>query len=275
MAILLFFVFGTIVGSFLNVVILRMHTGRTVGGRSACMSCGNTLKWYELAPIISFIFLKGRCRKCQSAISIQYPLVEFIAGALFAIFAYKEFFLSGEFSLVTTTLFFIKCLIWSVLLVIVVYDLRHMIIPNTASFLFALLALLLLAIRIWQSDNFRFEVSSSVLGALALFLFLYALWAISNGRWIGLGDAKLAVGIGIYLGLAQGVSALAFSFWIGAVVALSILAGERLKDNFGLRKGIKSLTMKTEVPFAPFLITGMFVAEMLGSDIFHIANLLS
>jgi leader peptidase (prepilin peptidase)/N-methyltransferase len=89
--ILIFFAFGTIIGSFLNVVIYRTNTGKSLLGRSACMSCKKRLAWYELVPIFSFIFLNGRCGHCKTRISYQYVLVEFLTGLVFALI-YLKFF---------------------------------------------------------------------------------------------------------------------------------------------------------------------------------------
>ena len=70
------FIFGTILGSFLNVVILRHNSGMTTGGRSMCFSCGKTLHWHELLPVVSYVMLRGKCSQCKSGISLQYPVVE-------------------------------------------------------------------------------------------------------------------------------------------------------------------------------------------------------
>src|SRR5258708_6429084 len=85
------FIFGTVVGSFLNVLILRFNTGKTLGGRSQCLVCGKTLNGYELVPLFSFIFLGGRCSKCRSKISIQYPLVELASGFIFLFLFFRIF----------------------------------------------------------------------------------------------------------------------------------------------------------------------------------------
>ena len=82
---IIFFVFGLIIGSFLNVVIFRFNTHRTFGGRSGCMSCSHKLSWYELIPVFSFIGLRGRCKNCKINISYQYPLVEIITAFIFGI----------------------------------------------------------------------------------------------------------------------------------------------------------------------------------------------
>jgi leader peptidase (prepilin peptidase)/N-methyltransferase len=115
------FILGACIGSFLNVVIYRYNTGLTINGRSKCFSCGRTLVWYDLIPIFSFLAFKGRCRTCKSKISWQYPAVELTAALLFL----------GLYNLegISTFLIF-DCVIWSILLVITVYDLRHKIIPD-------------------------------------------------------------------------------------------------------------------------------------------------
>src|SRR3989344_1035853 len=83
------FIFGLIIGSFLNVVIYRINTRKSLHGRSACMSCQNQLLWYELIPVFSFLGLKGRCRNCKTKISIQYPLVELMTGLIFTFLFFK------------------------------------------------------------------------------------------------------------------------------------------------------------------------------------------
>ncbi|MFA5291257.1 MAG: prepilin peptidase, partial [Candidatus Paceibacterota bacterium] len=129
-----FFFFGLVIGSFLNVVILRYQTGRGLSGRSGCFSCGKKLNWYELIPILSFFFQRGRCRGCQSKISWQYPIVELLTGLLFALIYWH---LAGAWPEV---IFY--CLIASLLIVITAYDLKHQIIPDQFVFAFILLSLL-------------------------------------------------------------------------------------------------------------------------------------
>lgn len=262
------FILGTIIGSFLNVVIFRFNTGVTLGGRSGCFSCGKKLAGWELIPILSFLFLKGRCSLCKTRISFQYPLVEFFTGALF--FTLFLHFLPA-FTLTNPNLFLgelsLAYVIWAFLVVIFVYDVRHKIIPDRLSFGFIVLSL---------ANTVLFSPQSllpHILAALVLFLFFFSFWFFSDGKWMGFGDAKLAVGIGLYLGLAQGVSAIVFGFWIGAVVALMILLARKLETTVGtkrLRKGAKIITMKSEIPFAPFLILGTLLALLLGSDIFSL-----
>src|ERR1035437_1662273 len=121
---LIFFIFGLIIGSFLNVVILRLNTEKSFGGRSACMSCQNQLVWYELIPVFSFLALRGRCRNCKARISIQYPLVEFTTGLIFALLFLKfenVFFLD---TLVFTLSYAYYAVMFLLLVVIATYDLK-------------------------------------------------------------------------------------------------------------------------------------------------------
>ncbi len=231
----LIFIFGTIVGSFLNVVIYRYGTGRSViSGRSQCLACARTLRWYELVPVLSFLLQSGRCRLCNSKLAWQYPLVEILTGLLFVLvwqLALPLFLLPIYLTIV------------SLLVVITVYDLRHKIIPDGLVFTFDLLALAPVFYP-------KFDPTAAIAGPL-LFLFFAALWYFSGGRWMGFGDAKLALGVGWLLGLRGGISAIILAFWIGAAVGLALIALTRLRPR------AKLVTIKSELPFAPFIILGL------------------
>ncbi len=266
------FVFGAIVGSFLNVVILRFNSGKTILGRSGCFSCGKTLEWHELIPVFSYLFLQGKCSRCKSRISIQYPLVELANGLLFTFLFFRvlESFpiLNSSFVI----LIFLEYLIWTSLVVIFVYDIHHKIIPDLFSGLFFAGALGLVLFGFYESHNLATLIHQGE-AMLILGGFFFALWFASSGRWMGFGDVKLALGIGLYLGISRGLSAIAFAFWIGAGSALLRMAYVWIRVRMGtnqLSSGVNTLTMKSEVPFAPFLIVGTFLALALGSDIFHI-----
>jgi len=257
----LVFVFGTIIGSFLNVVIYRFNTGKGLLGRSRCFSCHKKLSWYELIPILSFLFQKGRCISCKCKISWQYPLVEFLTGAVFALFFWK-FFIKQAFFLtqINILFFFFYLVIFSILLVIAVYDLRHAIIPNMLVYIFILLAFFVFVLDVTGAISnpfFTFSLND-ILAPLVLFSFFGGLWFFSKGMWIGFGDAKLSVGIGFLLGWKASVIAFLISFWVGAIVGIYLLSLRRY-----------SFTMKSEIPFGPFLILGTFTAFLI-SPIFFI-----
>jgi|AntRauTorcE11897_2_1112592.scaffolds.fasta_scaffold14682_2 leader peptidase (prepilin peptidase)/N-methyltransferase len=263
------FILGTIIGSFLNVVIYRFNTGRTIGGRSKCMSCGYQLRWYDLVPVFSWIFNLGKCRKCGSKISWQYPLVELGTGVVFAglFLKYLDLF---AYPLIFNIFFIFNALIFSILIVIFVYDIRHKIIPNELSYTFALLALAQTIVTIFffdKPETLQLINYLDLFAGLIFFFPFWALWFFSRGRWIGLGDGKLVLGIGWTLGLVYGVSALVLAFWIGAIFSVVFLLIDRLKS----RK--ENITMKTEIPFAPFLILGFLIEffwkiDVIGLNLF-------
>lgn len=243
----LLFLLGVAVGSFLNVVILRYNTGRTVRGRSFCTACGKTLQWYELIPILSFLVQQGKCKSCGSKLAWQYPAVELLTGALFlgVHFMFTHLFPSLDYFLLST--FYV--LIISLLMIITVYDIRHTIIPDPFVFAFIILSGLLLFVNL-ETLSFELASLSHILAGPVLASPFALLWYVSGGRWMGFGDAKLAWGIGWLLGLSGGVSAVVFGFWIGALYGLLALLFSTLFGRGG------RFTMKSEVPFAPFLILG-------------------
>lgn len=249
-------VLGLVIGSFLNVIIFRYDTGQTFGGRSGCLSCGYQLKWYDLIPVFSWLALKGRCRKCSAFISWQYPLVELGTALLFVLLLKKILFLNLTYSFSPLILAFIFAwwgLLFSLLIVIFVYDWRHKIIPNFLVYTFATLSLIQALVFNLGQNFLSPEGIWNLLAGPLLFLPFFFLWFISSGRWIGLGDGKLALGIGWFLGLISGLSAIISAFWLGALWAVFFMFIDRLS------KTPRHITMKTEVPFGPFLIFGILL----------------
>lgn len=231
---------GAIVGSFLNALLFRYNTGLSVlKGRSKCMRCGHTLAAIDLVPILSYMSLHGRCRYCHTRISWQYPLVE-AAAAVLAIMTYVLHPEPGVFA------FWLA--VHLVLLFIFVYDLRHKIIPWSASLVLMALAGGYLIVQ----QPPLYDVLAGVVLALPLFLFS----AVSRGTWMGWGDAPLELSVGSLLGLTMGLSALFMAFWLGALVGI------------GLIVAAKGYRMRSEIPFAPFLIAGAWIAYFLHVDFF-------
>jgi prepilin signal peptidase PulO-like enzyme (type II secretory pathway) len=240
------FIIGTLIGSFLNVVALRYNTGMTLKGRSKCFSCGKNLNWHELIPVFSFLFQKGKCKTCKSKISWQYPLVEAVAGILFVsiFFIFPPTTIESSF----TTLFYI--FITCILLIITIYDMKHKIIPDALSYTFAAIAFAHLFIAPDLSfilPNWVQIISGPVLALPFALLFLF-----SRGKWMGLGDAKLVLGIGWVLGITAGLSAIVLAFWIGAVISIIWM--------YIIFRKIKS---RYEIPFGPYLILGMYLVLLL------------
>jgi len=239
------------------VVILRYNTGKSLGGRSGCMSCLSKLTYKDLFPVFSYVYLKGKCRKCGSKISIQYPLVE-LATAFSFLAIFLKF--SDSLDLVSIIFFFI---VFALFIVIFVYDIYHKIIPNGLAYTLAGLALIY-RLFLTPFSNIELIHVLDLLSGFIIFTPFFLLWLISRGRWIGLGDAKLVLSIGWFLGIIYGVSAIIIAFWIGAVVSILILLIFRLKH------GGKHITMKSEIPFAPFLIIGFIIAFFYQIDVLQL-----
>lgn len=271
------FILGTLIGSFLNVLVLRYGTGRSiVNERSGCFSCGKTLSWFELIPILSFLIQKGRCKNCCSRISMQYITVEILTGLIFLLIFNFQFSIFNQFSkeFILHTLYF--WVIFSLLIALSVYDLRHKIIPDGLVFLFigfSFFGNLLLGILSFKS---------LLLGGIFICLPLFLLWFISKGLWMGFGDVKLALGIGFFLGLENGIYALVWSFWIGGFFSVILLSLTKISQNLVNRGKLslisKRFTIKSEIPFGPFLVLGIFTAFFIKWDFLNlelIFNLLS
>jgi len=245
-ALIVAFVLGALIGSFLNVVILRFNTGETLSGRSRCGSCGATLSWFDLVPVCSFFILSGRCRYCKSALSLQYPAVELATGALFAL---AVFLSNSVFEAVLLSALF------SLYVVIFVYDLRHTIVPDAFSYSAAGVAL------VFALLTREVTLFSTIAGPLVATPFAF-FWLISRGRWMGLGDAKLALSVGWLLGVSSGFAAVIIAVWIGALVGVGILF-----RTSQLNRTLPPRTIHHEVPFAPFLIVATVLVLYLSIDI--------
>ncbi|MEZ4104114.1 MAG: prepilin peptidase [Candidatus Paceibacterota bacterium] len=254
------FLLGVIIGSFLNVYIYRLHTGKSLSGSSHCLSCGTSLKSYELIPLFSYLGLRGKCRTCGSSIPARYFLVELLTGVLFLV----------------TVLFFSNLiqvgLVWwvmALLVVVAVYDLYHMIIPDRMVLWLLALAFVwqgyLLYIETISVSGFGLNFIATTIGSLFLFL----LWWLSKGKWIGFGDVKLCWPLGLLVGYLGVFSMLVLSFWIGAIVGITLLAFQKIKISGQphLRFFKRQLTIKSAVPFAPFLILGFLAVFFLKVDV--------
>ncbi len=263
---LLIFLFGSVLGSFLNVVIYRYHTGVSpLSGRSFCFSCGHTLNGYDLLPIASFLMQRGRCRYCKSRISRQYIIVEILTGCVTLAAVVRTMALHVPPTLTDIMAFAGVMAIASILIVIAVYDVRHKIIPDAFVYAFAALAFLT---AVGLPYSIEFDAVRLAAGHLVALPFA-ALWYVSEGRWIGFGDAKLALGMGWFLGLSGGYAAVMLAFWIGALFGIALIAAGRITRLFPIVKGY---TMKSEVPFGPFLVIATFAVFFYGISLADIQN---
>lgn len=285
MLIILLFILGICIGSFLNVLIDRLPNDENpLTGRSYCDKCKKTLKWYDLIPVLSFILLRGKCRNCHSPISFYYPLVEIITGIMFvgvfifliesritnheswlANFEFRNYLEFGilNFGFIINYLYylFIVCS----LLVVFFADIKYGIIPDKVIFpaiIISFFFLFFTSKESWLSFPLQpatFEVFankfSSALGAFIFFLFLHL---ITRGRGMGLGDVKLALLLGIFLGFPQIITALYIAFLTGAIIGLILIIWRKKKLSGGT------------IPFGPFLVFGALVSLFFGNSILKI-----
>ena len=265
MEIILVFIIGLIFGSFLNVVIYRLKSGKPIGfGRSFCPQCRTILKWHDLVPVLSFLWLKRKCRHCGKKISWQYPAVELLSGLIWVGVFYKVFELNFQFSVFNFQLLsiFYQIIILSVLLVIAVYDARHFIIPDKIIYPAIGLALAYNALAVWRSGNFSEHFWMPLGAAAAVFLFLFSFFYFFKGRAMGFGDAKLGFLIGLFLGPFGALLAVFLAFVAGAAYGIIMII-----------IGRKSL--KSRVAFGPFLAAGAAISFFFADYILKISNFLS
>lgn len=249
----LLFCVGAAVGSFINVVIYRtVHSQDWVKGRSRCEQCGNTLKWYDMIPLLSFAVLRGRCRNCQSSIGVDHPVVEFLTGLLFV-----WWYLGGTlfFQLSQNPFQLLQPLFWLVvgvlLLVVFFADWRFYIIPDAAV---AALFVVTIGYRIaltWQGIMQPMDLLLAAIGAVLVLALFAGLWWLTKGNGMGLGDVKFVVPMAFLVGWPNIWIALLSAFVLGAVVGIGLLLARRKK--FG-----------QVVPFGPFLVVGTMIALVWG-----------
>jgi leader peptidase (prepilin peptidase)/N-methyltransferase len=251
---IIFTLLGLSVGSFLNVCIDRLPAKRSLFfPGSACDACQRRLSYRDLVPVISYLWLRGRCRYCGEKIPIRVLLVEVLAGILFFL-AFWRYGLSAEFGI---TAFW--CCIF---LVIIFIDWEHQLILNRITYPSALIALVILSIDsllpepgILRNIDFVPDTSiiSGLIGGAAGFLFFFIVFVISP-RGIGMGDIKLALLIGLVAGFPLVIIALLIGILLGGLVAVVLLAF-RLKGR------------KDAIPYGTFLAIGPIISLLWGSEI--------
>lgn len=256
--ILVVFIFGAIIGSFLKVVVDRLHTGKSLNDRSRCFSCGVTLSWKNLFPFFSFIVQRGRCSDCGARIPLSNFLVEVLVALLFVLV-----FLTSEsaFELVALLIFV------SLLVVGIIYDLFHLIIPDEISATVAGIGTVIAAHGAYVAGEPMMFLKALVAGVTA-FIFFGFFWWYSDGRWMGLGDAKLALGLAVPLGLMGAFSMVVLAFWVGTLITLGMILAEALYLHIQGRGGQRlRAKMKSEVPFGPFLAIAFALVYFFNIDV--------
>ena len=235
---ILLFILGLFLGSYLNVLILRKEFSKT-GGRSICPECKTQLKWYDLIPLISFITLKGKCRYCKTEISYQYPIVELLSGLIFI-----TPFLFG-LGIFESVVFIVSSLF---LLVLSVQDIKNLEVSSQVLWSFVIIGFLFGIYGFIGSFDYEILISG-----LILWLPFFCLSYFSSERLMGFGDAIVIFPIGFLIGSYIGVVSLFFlTFWLGALYSVVLLIFRRYKV-FSIR-----------VPLIPFIFLAYIYVYLYG-----------
>ncbi|MDD5569361.1 MAG: prepilin peptidase [Candidatus Pacebacteria bacterium] len=251
------FIFGLIIGSFLNCVIWRIYKNQSfMSGRSYCPNCKHALAWYDLVPVLSYVLLMGKCRYCKKKISLQYPLVE-LATALIFVAIYN--FLGVNILQGFDFNFYYVLFLWAItaiLIVAFVFDLKHYIIPDSVTFSGIIISVIWIVFAFSQNFYTTKDLIDFFAAGLGAAIFFFLIWFFSKGKAIGFGDVKLAFLLGLVLGLPNIFVALFVSFLLGAIIGLILIA-------------LKKKKMKSAIPFGPFLIISTFIAFFYGQEIIN------
>ena len=233
---ILIFLYGIVIGSFLNVCIYRIPRGESIAKeRSHCMTCGYQLRWYDLVPLFSWLVLRGKCRKCKAPISPQYPIIEGVNGVL-----YMVIFAVNGFNLVSV----LYCLMASALLALSVIDFRTYEIPFGFNIFIGILGIVRL---VTDLSNWHLYV----IGFLAISAVLEILLLVSGGRAIGGGDVKLMAAAGLLLGWKL----IILAFLIGCILG-SVIHIIRMKVSHA----------EHVLAMGPYLSAGILIAALWGSQ---------
>lgn len=236
---IIIFTYGILIGSFLNVLIYRIPKKENIAiVRSHCMKCGYQLRWYDLVPLFSWLFLGGRCRKCREKISIQYPLIEAANGILYMIVFYY-------YGLSIESLLY--CLLFSALLALSVIDFRTYEIPVGFNYFILILGLIRLVTDLQNWATY-------CIGFLAVSGFLYLVILLSNGRYMGGGDLKMMAACGLLLGWKMIILAFVLACILGSVIHLIRMKVSKVGH---------------ELAMGPYLSMGIAIAVLYGERLLY------
>lgn len=232
---------GLTIGSFLNVCIYRIAREESISyPASHCTSCGYELKWIDLVPVVSYLFIKGKCRTCKEKISIRYPIVELVNGIIYGLLFFK-------FGLTIT---FIKyCVLASILIVIGMIDYDTKFVYRSTTIFGGITALVFIIINYIL---YKCGIINSLTGGIIGFSVIFLIVILTKG--MGEGDIEIATVCGLFLGIKGIILTLFLSFVIGGIVAVIILC-LKFKD----RKG--------EMAFGPYLAIGAMITMLWGDII--------
>lgn len=249
------FVFGATIGSFLNVIIWRMPREEQIThGRSHCPFCSKELQPRDLIPILSFIIQRGRCRYCNERISYRYPIIELIVASLFLVTFWLFVPVDALSWFAVLKIFFVI----GVMTAVFVIDLEHYLILDKVVLPATVVMLAFHLITDLSSGHYwlHSSVGGGIIGAIAGYIPFYLLWKISNGKWMGLGDAKFGLFLGAAFGFPLIYVCYFLAFFVGSLAAIPLLW-----------RGTKKMSSK--VPFGTFLAVAGLLTLWFGEQIWQ------
>ncbi len=251
MTFIIYFGLGLIVGSFLNAVIYRLHSGESfMKGRSHCAVCGHELAAIDLVPVLSYLALRGHCRYCKKKISWQYPAIELLTAIIFAL-------LAAHANWNLTSILISQLIFACIFIVVAVFDLKHYLILDKV--IFPAMGLALAFALYWDIQTscglaWSCHTVGGLVAAVLVAGFFLMQYLISRGRWIGFGDVKLGLLLGLVLGLPLALVGLFLAYLVGAVTGVGlILAGHK--------------TMSSRLPFGTFLCFSAILTILYGHPV--------
>ncbi|HVZ21531.1 MAG TPA: prepilin peptidase [Vicinamibacterales bacterium] len=234
---------GLMIGSFMNVCIYRLPRRLSpVRPRSSCTSCGHMITWYENIPILSYAVLRGRCRGCGAAISLMYPIVEAVTGAMF---------LGGYLLYGPSPLLVVRLLFGCAMIVLFVIDLQHKLLPNVITLPGIAAGLLLSEVA---GPGWQASLIGALAGGGALWLIAEVYYRLRGQEGLGMGDVKMLAMIGAFLGWKLMLLTMVLASFSGSIVGVGVLVA-------------KKESLKYALPFGTFLAIGALVAAAVGNQI--------
>lgn len=280
---------GAVLGSFLNVVAVDLMAVYKKHGlenkseavfiynqlrskefwqhlashRSSCDTCSTQLTPKELVPVVSYLWQKGHCNTCNTKFAPQHLYVELLAGFIFTGVFLKIFgsyaWLGTGFLLELAYLF----VFFGLAIVLLLFDYKEMLVPNMLVYPMMVMAL---GLHVFDFQSVPdITIVQSIIGGLVLAVPLFLLWAVSQGRWMGMADSKIALVMGFMLGSFVGISSLALSFWLGALAGIILIATAKVR-----KQSEDGAGMGTAIPFGPFMILALWFSYLTTYSFFVI-----
>lgn len=265
---LVIFAIGLCFGSFANALVWRIHkqdrdakTKRKskienysiVNGRSMCVHCKHILAWYDLLPVASWVILWGKCRYCHKPISLQYPVVELATTALFVIsYIFWPLTLHTPYSIF---LFATWLVLLTGFIALAVYDYKWMLLPDRIVFPLQAIAVVFVLTKFIESGGDMSVITGAFWAVMCSAGLFYVLFQISQGKWIGGGDVKLGVVLGLVLGgAAEALLMLFIASLLGSLIGIPLLLAKKTK-------------LQAKLPFGPLLLIATFIVYLFGASV--------